>query len=310
MTRLLTLGPVAVAVCVGVATPAVAQQQLSRPQPITQLAAVAQTDLHGVVLDDRGEPLAGAVVSALGSTTAFAVSDREGRFAFRNLAPGPYLVRAHLQGYVPERGRIIQVNAGIRNASTISLARRDRRDEPQVLAAGVGTTGTQPSPPAEAGTHDHGEVAWRLAPPEAQRAQGRRTRPDRRWGRTIRCSATRSRASGAPSARRPGSRRACSPTCRLSGQINLLTSTSFDRPQDLFTTDGLAAARRGVSVARGPNRRRRVGDARGDDAGRSRVVDPRGLVRAACRRRAPSTKPGCRTACSAILAGTPMRWRR
>ena len=154
--------PVAVVVCMAVAAPAAAQLQRPSQQPVTRLAAASQSGLRGIVLDDRGEPLIGAVVSALGSTTAFAVSDRDGRFSFRNLSPGPYLVRAHLQGYVPARAQIIQVNASNRNTFTIELSRRDQGDAPKVLAAGVGAAGRDDAAPVEAETHDHGEVAWRL----------------------------------------------------------------------------------------------------------------------------------------------------
>src|SRR5688572_1661794 len=119
MTRLFTLCPTVALVCV-VAVGAPAHAQLSaRPQPVTRIAALAQADLHGVVLDDRGQPVAGAVISALGSMSAFAVSGRDGRFAFRNLPSGPYLVRAHLQGYLPARGRIIQVSPTINDVSTL-----------------------------------------------------------------------------------------------------------------------------------------------------------------------------------------------
>ncbi len=66
----------------------------------------------------EGHPLAGAVVSALGSTTLFAVSDKDGQFLMRGLPAGPYLIRAHLQGYTPARGRLVQVAVGTaRNAS-------------------------------------------------------------------------------------------------------------------------------------------------------------------------------------------------
>ena len=45
-------------------------------------------------------PVAGAMVSALGATTAFAVTDRERPLRARaRSSPGPYLVRAHLGGY-------------------------------------------------------------------------------------------------------------------------------------------------------------------------------------------------------------------
>ncbi|HEY6361052.1 MAG TPA: TonB-dependent receptor, partial [Vicinamibacterales bacterium] len=166
------------------------------------------------------------------------------RFAFRNLTPGPYLVRAHLQGYVPERGRIIQVNAGIRNGSTLSLTRRNQDDVPRVLAAGVGGTAAPPPPPAEAETHDHGELAWRLR--HLKRSVLKDVEPglvdagedDSLLGDSL---AGLGRAVGAPARFATG----LLADVPFSGQINLLTSTSFDRPQDLFTADGLVP--RGVA---------------------------------------------------------------
>src|SRR5688572_20232820 len=165
MIRRLTLRPLAVVVCLA-ATAAPASAQLRgglRPRPVAQVAVVSQADLRGVVVDEEGQPLACAVVSALGSTTAFAVSDRDGRFAVRNLPSGPYLVRAHLQGYVPARARMIQVDQSSRNLSTIALTRHaDGEGPPEVLAAGVGPADAGSSTAGDAETHDHGEVAWRL----------------------------------------------------------------------------------------------------------------------------------------------------
>jgi hypothetical protein len=244
MTRLLTLVPVAVVVCVAVTAPAAAQSGRPLPHPITQLAAAAQVPLHGIVLNDRGEPLIGAVVSALGSTTAFAVSDDEGRFSFRNLAPGPYLVRAHLQGYVPARGRVIQVDASNRSAFTIALTRRNQGQDPQILAAGVGATGAADDTPGDAATHDHGEVAWRLR--HLKRSVLKNVGPglvgiDDRDSNFSNSLAGLGRAVGAPARFAT----AFLSDVPFSGQINLLTSTSFDRPQDLFTADGLVP--RGVA---------------------------------------------------------------
>lgn len=240
MTRVLTLGSLAVVVCIGGAEPAVAQ--LSRPssQPLTQVAAASQADLHGLVLDDLGHPLKGAVVSALGSTTAFAVSDDEGRFSFRNLAAGPYLVRAHLQGYVPARARIVQVSLDARTSSTIALTRKDQSEQPQTLAAGVGTVGIEPADPAaeEPDTHDHGEVAWRLRHlkrsvlKELDGGLGAIPSDDSFFEGSL---AGLGRAMGG-SARIATEFFAALP---VNGQINLLTSSSFDRPQDLFAADGL-----------------------------------------------------------------------
>src|SRR3954469_24240463 len=122
-----------------VLAPSVAQAQLAR-KPTLQVASqpgvLSQGELRGIVQDDGGAILQGAVVSALGSITAFAVSDGEGRFVFRNLPYGPYLLRAHLQGYLPARARIVQVN-GTRNSWTLALSRTDGEASPSVLAAGI-----------------------------------------------------------------------------------------------------------------------------------------------------------------------------
>src|SRR4051794_39019758 len=114
MTRLFTKRRLAVLVWMaGVACPVATSAQVppSIPlQPVTnQLAGIAQAELRGVVRDEHNQPLANAVISAIGETSAFAVSDRNGRFALRELPSGPYLVRAHLQGYVPARARMVQI---------------------------------------------------------------------------------------------------------------------------------------------------------------------------------------------------------
>ena len=96
----------------------------------------------------------------------------------------------------------------------------------------------------------------------------------------------------------------------FTGQINLLTSTSFDRPQDLFTADGLVP--RGVAYLSlaaptgGGEWTMRGAMTQGDLA--SWILAGSYVRRGS--ERASSTKPGCRTACSAILAATPTRWPR
>ena len=69
-----------------------------QPRPLQQMAALAPGSILGVVQDERGAPVSGAMVSALGASTAFVFTDRAGRFEMRSLSPGPYLVRAHLSG--------------------------------------------------------------------------------------------------------------------------------------------------------------------------------------------------------------------
>jgi hypothetical protein len=237
MTHLSTLCPAVALVCVVAVSPPASAQLSARPQPVTRIAALAQADLHGLVLDDRGQPVAGAVISALGSTSAFAVSGRDGRFSFRNLPSGPYLVRAHLQGYLPARGRIIQVSPTIHDVSMIALTRRAEESEPaQVLAAGVGPADVATGTAGQGDGDDHGEVAWRL------RHLKRSVLKDTSTGLIDLGDAvsfqedpltafTRAAASSARIAS------ALFTELPVNGQFNLLTRTSLDRPQDLFAAD-------------------------------------------------------------------------
>jgi len=215
--------------------PLPAQAQLAG-RPTLQAAAdrgvVSQGELRGIVQDVRGSSLPGAVVSALGSITAFAVSDSEGRFVFRNLPYGPYLLRAHLQGYVPAPARIVQVNAGRANW-TLALSRTDGAGSPNVLAAGLGGAEDGPAPPEATGEdHDHDEVAWRLRHLKRsvlKEDQGRGRPSDEPFLDDPLTNLAR--AVGSP-VRLASSLFADLP---ISAQINLLTTTTFDRPQDLFS---------------------------------------------------------------------------
>ena len=114
-------------------------------RPITHIASVGAGSIEGSVLDEKGVPVAGAMISALGATTAFAVSDRSGRFELRTLSPGPYLVRAHLTGFVASRGQVIDVRASGALVVFDRVASRqfgtDAVSSYPVLAAGVGAPG-------------------------------------------------------------------------------------------------------------------------------------------------------------------------
>src|SRR5262245_3070281 len=105
----------AVGLCLIVpALPASAQVARPQPQLVSRTAAVQAAELTGLVRDRTGKPVAGVVVSAIGAESAFAVTDRDGRFTFRTLPAGPYVVRAHLQGYLPARPRLLQVGSSVR----------------------------------------------------------------------------------------------------------------------------------------------------------------------------------------------------
>ena len=231
---------------------------------VAQIASLAPGAIQGIVLDERGAPVVGAMVSALGATTTFAVTDRGGHFEMRTLSPGPYLVRAHLSGYVASRGQIVDVRPSARASSAIALhhagsAAASPASLP-VLAAGMGgAADPATAPPAEAGAtgtagtipggDDHGETAWRLrharrgilkdSTVDAILAQANEP-PQNVFGQ----AGVFGRAVESP-ARVASNFFSDAP---LSGQLNLFTTSSFDSPQQLFSTDSLARSVAYVSV--------------------------------------------------------------
>src|SRR5438309_3521506 len=109
-------------------------------RPVAHIASVAAGSIQGTVQDEHGSPISGATISALGPTPAFAVSDRVGRFELRTLSPGPYLLRAHLSGFVASRGQVVDVHPSARASSSIALRHVNAANTPPaypVLAAGV-----------------------------------------------------------------------------------------------------------------------------------------------------------------------------
>jgi len=228
---------------------AVRAQNGPQVQAVTHVASLAPGAIQGVVQDEKGLPVAGATVSALGISTAIAVTDRGGRFELRTLSPGPYLLRAHLNGFVASRGQLVDVRPSARVSSSIALRRVASSPSYPLLAAGVGggspDSSPQPTDDDAAGTStttiddDHGEVAWRLrharrgilkdviVPEEIIAGD---TPPDDHvfgdpgfFGRSA--SVARSTV---------GNLFGAAP---FSGQLNLLTTGSFDTPQQLFTTN-------------------------------------------------------------------------
>jgi hypothetical protein len=217
-------------------------------RPVTHIASIAPGSIQGIVLDERGVPVAGAMVSALGATTAFAVSDRGGRFELRTLSPGPYLVRAHLTGFVGSRGQVVDVRPSSRSSSSIALRHVSASapaTPPPVLAAGIGSMPDTPPQPDNAASptsatstndDDHSELAWRL------RHVRRGVLKDATIPVDLLAGDTGSRPNAFSS---PGLFSRASDSARLaanlfgstpfSGQVNLLTIGSFESPQQLFT---------------------------------------------------------------------------
>ena len=238
MTRHFTVSTLVVLACVVTGVPSATAQSDARVHAATlvQAPAAPHAVVQGTVLDDHGRPLEGVVVSAFGSTSAFAVSDPDGRFSFRSIPYGPYVVRAHLQGYLPPRSRLIQVNSATLTVAAIALTRRGESDgDAAILAAGVGPSEAPVAVPAdgEDQSHDHGEVAWRL----------------RHLKRSVLKEATIDGIDGIDgndflgdpldslgwAIGKPAKLASMFASVPWNGHIDLLTSTSFDRPQDLLS---------------------------------------------------------------------------
>ena len=227
------------------ASVATAQTSVVPPRPVTHLASVPAGAILGSVLDERGAPVVGAMVSALGATSAFAVSDRSGRFELRTLPPGPYLVRAHLVGFVASRGQVVEVRPSGRASSSIALRHANPVRAASPLLAGVGgedgeaADGVADDPAVVSPTDDHSELAWRLRhirrgilkDAEVDLLATGGDDPDLFGPATM-----LSRAVGTPG-RLATAFIAGTP---FSGQVNLLTTGMFDSPQQLFTADNFS----------------------------------------------------------------------
>lgn len=216
-------------------------------KPVGRIAAFAPGSIHGIVRDETGIPVAGAMVSAIGATTAVAVTDRNGRFELQTLSPGPYLIRAHLTGYIAPRAQVIEVRSSGRTSSSIALRRAGSAPLLTAGTAGVADAPATTPPLDEAAPSnvgdDHGETAWRLR--HARRGILKEaTLPDilvvdqRPSDRALFGSAL-----GSPM------RLATSffTETPFSGQVNLLTTGSFDTPQQLFSAENLS---RGIAYIR------------------------------------------------------------
>ena len=145
--------------------------------------------LFGVVTDTAGVPLKETLVSATGPAgVSVTVCDSDGRFEFRSLRPGTYLLRAHLSGFAAGRRHVVEVRSGLSSVHAVAL-QPAQSDVPAYLAAGFGLIGgpslfaqpgNAPSLDAvetddggvgtatdgldggEVAPHDDSEKAWRL----------------------------------------------------------------------------------------------------------------------------------------------------
>jgi hypothetical protein len=215
---------------------ALAQPRLRQAERITEIAAISTGQIVGQVFDDGGTPIEGVVVSALGSSNAFAVSDKHGQFSLRQLPPGPYLVRAHREGYLTVRGTIVDVRPASRTPSSLTMHREGAASAPRLTDAAVaGTSIGAPTAADEDGDRSESALAWRLRrlkrsilrDSEAMTGVPANdfsfTDPFEFLGHAVEQSA---RAAGALFA-----------DISLDGQVDLLTTGAFDSPTELLQMD-------------------------------------------------------------------------
>ena len=222
--------------------------------------------IEGRVLDDSNSPVVGAMVSVVGRTTAASATDRNGRYTLRALPYGPYILSVHSRGYFRSRGRTVQLTTSKISIPEIQLARAVKpgsdprantgvRLEGTTLVAAPAVPSTQlaafgldaspgsdavadaatVSPKSTVSDDDEdeedtaqGETAWRLR--HLPRSVLKDVATDAVWP-----------AAGdgpSPWFSRQGAAAlvpiAFFSDLPLSGQLNLMTMESFDRPGEIF----------------------------------------------------------------------------
>src|SRR5688572_8208409 len=134
------IGPIVMA-CLAALHSISAQAQEFKLVAVTTIASADTGLIEGRVTDELGKPLDGAVVSALGNTTAFAVSDKTGQYSLKQLPPGPYILRAHLAGFLAARSTMVNVRPAGRSASSFTLRREGSVSAPRITEAAVAAVG-------------------------------------------------------------------------------------------------------------------------------------------------------------------------
>lgn len=232
--RGLTLPALTVGLLAVSAGSALAQAPLRQTQRITELATITTGQIVGQVHDEGGTPIEGVVVSALGSSNAFAVSDKLGQFSLRQLPPGPYLVRAHREGFLTVRGTIVDVRPSSRTPSSLTMHREGPAAGTRIAEAGFGGTAVAAAPVDDAESEERSEsgLAWRLRHLKRSILRDTNTMaalpaddfsfadPFEFLGRAVEHSA---RAAGSLFA-----------DISLDGQVDLLTTGAFDNPTELL----------------------------------------------------------------------------
>jgi hypothetical protein len=207
------------------------------------------------VRDASGRPVADAVVTAVGKRIATGVTDKTGRCDLSSLPAGDYLVRVHHAGYLAARSLLVLGTPGVGTTWSFQLKPQPATfmepvdDDPRPLYT-AGFVGDEPvmrpaPTPASGGDDDHGEVAWRvrhlkrsvLQDATEQVIAGEQSNGD--FDQAAADAFARHREMDAVARFATGLL-----SDSLVGQVNLLTSSTFDSPMQLISANTLA---RGVA---------------------------------------------------------------
>lgn len=230
------------------------RQSSPRLTPVARIARLSAGTITGVVSDEKGGPVAGARVTAIGTTMALAVTDKSGRFRTETLPAGEYVVRAQRTGFVASKREIVRVGGAVVEVPQLQMQR---------LEATAGTTGTNgeaplPSRPIIAAgfalpaaetaeepkdgskdAHPHTETEWRLRHIKRSILKDRSNaivlagnEPDLTdesiFGRAVGGAANFASYATSIFTDLP-----------LNGEVNLLTTSAFGPGLDLFSGGGL-----------------------------------------------------------------------
>jgi hypothetical protein len=195
----------------------------------TRIAAGA---IASVVRDVNGIPVPGAVVSAVGGRTVTATTDDRGRCTLGALPAGDYLVRVHRSGFSVGNSRIVKVSAGDTAAHAAVLTPLGAEGAPRVLAAGFAPVDSAVTgEPSDDEDHDHSEAAWRLR--HATRSVLRDAVDQAGLAEPAAPPSDTTRHGEGTSASRVSA--ALFAAAPLTGQVNLLTTSTFESPEQLLS---------------------------------------------------------------------------
>ena len=235
-----------------------------RSPAMKQTSSLRAGSITSLVRDASGAPVSGAIVSAVGGRTLAGTTDAKGRCTLAELPAGEYLVRVHRAGFGTANSLVVRVTAGAAASHDVVLtplrgtgAGRSvgaRASSPRASApagccrALCPTSNGGVADPADAEDHDHSELAWRLRHLRRSVLQDAVDQavldPDDDDGEDGMTGTFFGRAMTAPAR----AAAALFTDLPLTGEVNLLTSSSFDSAGQLLSDASVARGVAYVSI--------------------------------------------------------------